>query len=480
MGIFSKEDSPVLDSYGYKFRLTKNHLTDEQLEPLKHTYDVVGSEALEALDTLFPPPPPRAGWYSKTPEQNPQPDRDTYALLRDNKDKDPKLQKLWDEVNTVPEWVDWDQVKRGQEMFYRYAPSVVAGFAFQGLLATTGASYRPAETLVRTGGHSVKVAKNRLFETFQLILQVTKSLESVQPGGEGFASAVRVRLLHASVRNRILKLEAQRPGYFDVEKFGVPINDLDSMQSVCAFSTNLVWLALPRQGIHVRHQEALDYLALWRWVTYVLGTPHYVLDSPERAFATMESIMYNANRPTKNSRALAYNLVRAMDGVAPIYEPKEFWEAGTRYINGDKLCDAVGLSKPGLYWKAVVMGQCWLLVFVSYLGRVVPGWDRWQIETFRKLFWDYIVESKDGLKGGYKYEFKYVPQLNEKTGPEGPENKSAPAPAGGFLEKVGLVSFMTVVLVGGILSSVAAAGIVTVVKTYQAPILLLGTKILEK
>lgn len=76
---------------------------------------------------------------------------------------------------------------------------------------------------MRTGGHSVKVAKNRLFETFQLMLQITRSLDAVKPGGEGFASAVRVRFLHASVRNRILKLNDQRPGYFDVEQFGVPM-----------------------------------------------------------------------------------------------------------------------------------------------------------------------------------------------------------------------------------------------------------------
>lgn len=112
-------------------------MTPEQLDPLKHKYDVLGSEASEVLDALYPPPPPRAGWYSKTKAENPQPDRDTYALLRDNIDKDAKLQKLWDEVNTVPEWVDWEQIQRGQDVFYRYAPAAVAGFAFQGLLATT-------------------------------------------------------------------------------------------------------------------------------------------------------------------------------------------------------------------------------------------------------------------------------------------------------------------------------------------------------
>lgn len=134
---FQKEDPNVLNSYGYTFRLTKHHMTPEQLDPLKHKYDVLGSEASEVLDALYPPPPPRAGWYSKTKAENPQPDRDTYALLRDNVNKDPKLQKLWDEVNTVPEWVDWEQIQRGQDVFYRYAPAAVAGFAFQGLLATT-------------------------------------------------------------------------------------------------------------------------------------------------------------------------------------------------------------------------------------------------------------------------------------------------------------------------------------------------------
>lgn len=234
---------------------------------------------------------------------------------------------------------------------------------------------------MRTGGHSAKVAKNRLFETFQLILQVTKSVNDVKPGGDGFASAVRVRLLHASVRNRILKLNEQRPGYFDVDKFGVPINELDSMQSVCAFSTNLIWLALPRQGIYVRQQEALDYMALWRWVGYVLGTPHWVLETPERALASMESLLNACLAPSKNSRVLANNLVVALDGVAPIHEPKEFFEAGTRLINGDQMCDEIGLGKPGLYWDAVVRGQCWALMVITYLSRSIPAWDRWQVKV---------------------------------------------------------------------------------------------------
>jgi hypothetical protein len=46
--------------------------------------------------------------------------KDLYGLLRDHVDENPKLQELWDQVNTVPEWVDWDQIQRGQDIFFRY------------------------------------------------------------------------------------------------------------------------------------------------------------------------------------------------------------------------------------------------------------------------------------------------------------------------------------------------------------------------
>lgn len=138
---FSKEDPDVLHSYGYTFRLTRHHMTPGQLDPLKHEYDVTGSEASQVLDSWYPPPPPRAGWYkdSKTDkaDKTRPPSRDTYVLLRDNAARDPKLQRLWDEVHAVPGWVDWEQIRRGQDVFYRYTPAVVAGFVFQGLLATT-------------------------------------------------------------------------------------------------------------------------------------------------------------------------------------------------------------------------------------------------------------------------------------------------------------------------------------------------------
>lgn len=155
--------------------------------------------------------------------------------------------------------VDWEQIARGQDVFYRYGGPALTGLCFQSLLGgmvcpgsfpplsglnlwylpfgppdtdlcNQGAN-RVVETLARTGGFSTSVARHRLFETTQHILQCTQSLEAIQPGGVGFASSIRVRLLHAAVRNRIMRLAEKHPSYYDVEKWGIPINDLDCVCS---------------------------------------------------------------------------------------------------------------------------------------------------------------------------------------------------------------------------------------------------------
>lgn len=148
--------------------------------------------------------------------------------MQDHAEDDEILGQLWREINTVPTWVDWEQIARGQDCFYRYggpalsmyfsrfrslglsicatlegqvltSKSSSAGLAFQSLLGGMGAT-RVVETLSRTGGFSTKVARHRLLETTQHILQCTKSLESIQRGGEGFKSTLRGTFFSLSVK----------------------------------------------------------------------------------------------------------------------------------------------------------------------------------------------------------------------------------------------------------------------------------------
>lgn len=91
---------------------------------MKYSYDVLAEECLDRLDEISPPQitelPRNSGRLPPVGQQNQVPKRDLYALLRDHASDDEKLSQLWNEVNTVPDWVDWDQIARGQDVFYRY------------------------------------------------------------------------------------------------------------------------------------------------------------------------------------------------------------------------------------------------------------------------------------------------------------------------------------------------------------------------
>lgn len=162
------------------------------------------------------------------------------------------------------------------------------------------------------GGFSTRAARHRLFETTQHILQCTLSPESIQPGGAGFASSIRVHLLHAAVRQRILKLAKGRPEYYDIKRLGVPINDLDSIATIGTFSATLIWLSLPRQGIWMRRQEVIDYVALWRYIAHLTGTPTEQFETPEKAKRIMEVLLLYEIRPTETSKVLANSIIKSL------------------------------------------------------------------------------------------------------------------------------------------------------------------------
>lgn len=238
-----------------------------------------------------------------------------------------------------------------------------------------------AEVLARTGGFSTKVARHRLYETTQHILQVTQSLSTIKPGGEGHASSIRVRLLHAAVRRRILKLAAEKPSYYSVDDFGIPINDLDCIATIGTFSATLIWVGFPRQGIFIREQEIIDYIALWRLVAYYMGTPTSPFENPAKAKRMMESLLVTEIVPTETSKVLANNIILSLQGQAPTYASRDFLNANARWLNGNELADALGLGRPGLYYWALVAGQCIFFCVLCYPYRAIPYLDRRKIKV---------------------------------------------------------------------------------------------------
>ncbi|KAI4926618.1 hypothetical protein J4E85_006912 [Alternaria conjuncta] len=427
--MFQRRTANTKDCWGYRFEWTPEHLTPEQMKPMKFSYDVLAEECLDRLNAISPPHKgalPRndsnraalssvPGTEEEKKEPLPVPKRDLYALLEENHNSDPKLAELWREVHTVPDWVDWEQIARGQDVFYRYGGPALTGLTFQSLLGGMGAA-RVVETLARTGGFSTKVARGRLFETTQHILQCTRTLDGLKPGGEGFASSIRVRFLHAAVRQRIMKLAKERPSYFNVEEWGIPINDLDQIATIGTFSSTLIYLSFPRQGIFLRKQEIDDYLALWRYIGYLMGTPDEWLSTPTKAKAIMESLLYHEVDPSEMSKTMANNIIYALKEEPPTFSSADMLTASARWLNGNALCDRLGLKRVSAYYWSLMAGQCLFFIFYCYTYSLFPNADRRRIDRAKEIFWTLIVKAKWGLAGTEtSFDFKYVPQYDTLT-----------------------------------------------------------------
>ncbi|KAB8294888.1 hypothetical protein EYC80_006848 [Monilinia laxa] len=415
---FRRNDENTRHVWGYTFQWTPEHLTEEQMHPMKFSYDVLAEECLNRLDKISPPTsgelPRNQSRFPNRKESEERPKRDLYALLRDHSFEDEKLGKLWEEVNTIPDWVDWDQIGRGQDVFYRYGGAALTGLAYQSLLGGMGAA-RVTEVLARTGGFSKKVARRRMFETTQLILQVTQSIEAIKPGGTGHISSVKVRLLHAAVRRRILSLAKEKPSYYSISDYGIPINDLDSIATIGTFSATLIWLAFPRQGVFLRDQEITDYIALWRLVAHYLGTPTSHFSSPAAAKSIMESLLLSEIKPSSTSKILANNIILSLQGQPPTYASRDFLEASARWLNGSELSDALGLGRPSFYYTALVAGQCIVFMSISYLYRSIKHLDQKQITTLKRLLPQLIHNPTYGLGSHTDFALQYIPEFTTKT-----------------------------------------------------------------
>lgn len=264
--------------------------------------------------------------------------------------------------------------------------------------------------------HERRVDLYSRLETTQFVLQVTNCLESVQPGGDGHVSAIRVRLLHAMVRNKILAMAKEREDYYNVEEFGTPINDIDSIGTISTFSAQLIWIALPAQGIYMREKEIEDYVALWRLVAYYMGTPTEPMRTPASTKAIMESILEADLKPSNSSKVLAANIIQALADKAPTYPSADYLRAQARWLNGSKLADALEIPKSSYLSMTLVLVQCLVICASSYTYRSIPMLDRWKVEYMRRRLFHVLMEGKHGMKGKKtKYELQYVPGFNTVT-----------------------------------------------------------------
>lgn len=404
----------VLQVWDQTILWTEKHYTAEHYTTLQTRTDAVGDAALHDL--------------MKASGKGDMFERIEALATSDELEPAPGVLKLWQQMHDVPSWVDWDQIRRGQDVFFSYGPSSVAGL-FANSLIGGFASGKATAVLNKTASFSVHAARRRLLQTMQFVLEIMNSVESLQPGGEGWKSVLRVRLLHCMVRAQILRVfqqqEAIRPGagrkYFDLERFGMPINICDMQATIDVFCGTLIFSAYPRTGVVPTEQEKADFVALWRLVAYYMGcgdtTPW---SSTAHAKASMESHFANDMWPEDDTtEKLVHNTLTAMVNQPPARASYGFVSAQVYYLNGSALSEgALGIKSPSLYYRILVWTQWSLAGMYIRVTRLIPRLRQRRINLLRRVFPQIFLHSKTtGLGYVTDFAYEYEVSLDTQTHP---------------------------------------------------------------
>ncbi|WP_280367324.1 oxygenase MpaB family protein [Nocardia wallacei] len=172
------------------------------------------------------------------------------------------LREFFLRYEPVPDWVDWDQIRRAERVFRMGGTDglyVARDVSLLGGYLASGFN----KTLIRTGALEKGPAK-RFAETLQWALDVTSD-DGMRPLGIGYRSTLHVRLIHGFVRRHVAALPD-----WDTDEWGVPINQTDMAATLVGALIAPFIGAMPMGIVPVRADlEAGAHLA--RYVGWLIG-----------------------------------------------------------------------------------------------------------------------------------------------------------------------------------------------------------------
>ncbi|MEM6292027.1 MAG: oxygenase MpaB family protein [Myxococcota bacterium] len=306
------------------------------------------------------------------------------------------LRALFAQLDHVPVWVDWNAIDRASDTLFRTG---LAGGVVLGAKSLVTGYCSPAgnKPLILSGQlHKRERLGYRLAETSRFVVDVCQR-GGMRRFGPGFATTVRVRIMHATVRRLI-----EETGEYRSSAWGLPINQHDMAGTTLLFSHAFVQ-GVRAFGFDITPAEADDYLHLWRYNGYLIGVEHELLVHNEGQAERMADVIeMTQGQPDDDARMLVHALVKS-----PLYTAGDDPDAKrmaqrqvalgygfTRTLLGDAMADDLKLPKDAARFVLPAVRR--LLSRAERLGRRVPGYDARMVSAGRR-YWKNAIEL--GLEG---------------------------------------------------------------------------------
>lgn len=179
------------------------------------------------------------------------------------------LRRFVAEATARPAWVDPGLLDRGAVAFWRVGALLQLISLTAGSLAY-GYTTSFARPLLMTG-RLERMAPRRLSETADWVITATRP-GALRPGRPGVRASIRIRIVHALVRRRILA-----SGRWDEANWGVPLSLGDTLATgIIGFFAYPV-TGLRRLGVRYSQDELEAMSHLWSYVSWLMGVPERLL-----------------------------------------------------------------------------------------------------------------------------------------------------------------------------------------------------------
>jgi hypothetical protein len=308
----------------------------------------------------------------------------------------PELVSMFDQINTDPDWVDWNKVEHGAEVFRRYGSEL---YPYFGMITFNGYGLETIQKpLALTGAYTGGTAFGRFLETCRLWTDTTEP-GAMRPGGAGRRSAMFVRVLHSIIRHTLLPHPV-----WDRDRLGVPISQFGM------FGTLLASSFAPGQQLKVLGYLPTDddiaaMMHHWRYVGYLMGVePPWYPETMRDGFAAQLLIaLSEVPNVGKDSEELCCSF---MDTYLPADDARGLRRVcgklryrvqlgHARFYLGERNYQATGLPDPGL-WRYAPLARVIPNLTREMLRRSVPGVAGWIDQTHRRARHEFLHENLEG------------------------------------------------------------------------------------
>lgn len=256
----------------------------------------------------------------------------------------PAVQALIAEAEAVPEWLDQSLLLTKAEA-YLSVPKEWFAFGLECAFLKTFASPRISRMLAQSG-KLINRTSGRLQNTAAWY-NSTMVPAGLSRGNDGYVSCVKMRMMHARIRNEALKRG------WDVQRWELPINQLDTARTWLE-NAFVPYRSLTRLGFDFTPGEMQRNYELWKYAAHLMGVDPAFYNSVTTdgdAQDLLALIDTTNGAPDDNSRALASALLDARTAGMPWPRSsliRASVAAGMRFVIGDQLADALALPDTAL------------------------------------------------------------------------------------------------------------------------------------